>query len=115
MPGCSGDEDLLTVDVQGEITWNGRPLRKGYIVFDSEDGAGIPSQGLILDGKYNFKACPGPKIVRIHANRTYEEVGENPQRLPIAYIPFKYNSQSTLKANVVPGEDNTFSFDLHEK
>src|SRR5690606_4467175 len=82
-PGCGQrDKGPLSVDVQGEVTWNGRPLRKGVIVFDSEDGGGIPSQGLILDGKYSFKASPGPRIVRIQANRTFEEVGLNPQNLP---------------------------------
>lgn len=100
------------ITVQGTVTWDGKPLPSGSIVFDPEDGKGVPTQGGITDGQYMFAAPPGPKIVRIQAVRETDETGEYGEPVSESYIPARYNSKSTLKANVTEGGENTFSFDL---
>ncbi len=111
--GSSGPE---TYPVSGTVTWNGKPLPEGHIIFSPVDGAVAPDAGKILDGKFTFRAQAGQKRVKIEADR---EVGP---RDPVmgtiprqAYIPDRYNTETVLTAEVTPTGKNEFIFDLQEE
>ncbi|HUT57595.1 MAG TPA: hypothetical protein VNA25_07060 [Phycisphaerae bacterium] len=111
--GPSGPE---TYPVSGTVTWNGDPLPEGDIVFSPVDGSLAPDAGKIVAGKFEFQAQPGEKRVEIDATRESGEVDPVMHMAPRqAYIPSKYNSETTLKATVTAGGDNTFIFDLTEE
>ena len=54
----------------------------------------------------------GPKRVEITATRESPTPAADGLPNYVSYIPAAYNSQSTLTAEVKPGGDNTFTFDL---
>lgn len=112
---CGCGSGPKTLRVSGKVTYDGKPLENGSIVFvpvadDKAPGAGGP----IMDGVYDIPASSGPLQgvkyrVEISAMRktgrklpnimtpdasTMEEV-EN-------YIPGIYNGQSTLETTVMP-------------
>jgi hypothetical protein len=97
------------------VTWEGEPLPEGDIIFAPADGAGVPDAGKISAGRFAFRAAPGAKRVEIYAHR---EVGPpDPvmgQARRESYIPPRYNDQSILTAEVGPGGEDHFRFDLNE-
>ena len=57
---------------------------------------------------------PGNSRVEIFANK---EQGFNKgmnQATIVQYLPKKYNDETTLSKEVLPGEENVFNFDLEE-
>jgi hypothetical protein len=122
--GCgSRHENLATIS--GEVKLDGQPLERGMIKFLPMEGvAGSITSGEIVQGRYKIAARSGPAIgrnrVEIHGSRktgrtlqaafprngTIEETVE-------AVAP-QYNSQSTLKFEVKPGE-NVADFEVTAK
>jgi hypothetical protein len=109
--GC-GPSGPKTYEVTGTVTYDGKPVEKGEIIFHATDGKGSADVGQIVDGKYTLQATDGPKRVEITATR--ESSKPAPDGLPNyeSYIPKQYNNESTLTAEVKPSGENTFSFDL---
>ncbi len=54
--GCSGSGDGVTV--RGSVTYDGKPVEKGYINFHPKDGKGHPTGGEIDGGKFTVKNVP---------------------------------------------------------
>jgi hypothetical protein len=109
---CSG-AGPRTYPVSGTVTLDGQPLAEGDILFLPLDPALGPDAGQIRDGKFTFQAKAGPKRVAIRASR--------PSRIPTAmgettiwknYLPSRYNSQTTLQAEVSPQGNNDFTYHL---
>jgi hypothetical protein len=112
------------VHVQGTVTFDGQPVDHGAISFDPADGRGPNTGGEITDGNYdlsgNAGATPGKKIVRIRAYRgTGRKVEAGPPAPPgtlvdqiEGYIPARYNDNTTLTADIVPGKINEIDFQL---
>lgn len=111
--GC-GNSAIKTYRVTGSVTWNGEPVQDGNISFSPADGDGLPQTGKIVDGKYELMATAGAKKVSIHASREgpVDPVMNAPARIP--FIPPKYNSQTTLTAEVKPNDENVADFPLME-
>lgn len=63
--GCSAPGGV----VSGTVTYEGEPVKTGYVTFAPADGKG-PSVGApITDGKYTADKVPlGPKVVRVEAS-----------------------------------------------
>jgi hypothetical protein len=61
--GCSSG----TATVSGTVTYEGKPVKTGYISFAPVDGKGTIASGPIADGKYTVAMEPGSKIVKIEA------------------------------------------------
>ncbi|MEQ1828667.1 MAG: hypothetical protein ABL921_22080 [Pirellula sp.] len=70
--GCGSGERRY--DISGTVTFKGKPVPEGYIVFEpdsSKGNSGGPGKAKILDGKYDTSAEPdsgvlgGPHVVRI--------------------------------------------------
>jgi hypothetical protein len=110
--GCGGS-NLATV--QGNVTFDGKPVEQGLIVFEPADGAGPVAGGTIQNGKYRLASeggvVPGKMIVRISAVRaTGRKVEAGPPAPPgkmvdevSPYIPAIYNEKSTLTIQVAAG------------
>jgi hypothetical protein len=63
--GCS--EPAATVS--GEVTYDGQPVKKGYVTFAPADGKGPAVGAEIADGRYAAeKVPPGPKVVKVEAS-----------------------------------------------
>jgi hypothetical protein len=62
--GCGGGDAA----VSGTVTYEGVPVKSGYITFAPEDGKGTPAAAPIADGKYTVpRVSPGKKVVRVEA------------------------------------------------
>lgn len=119
--GVSGD-GLNRQAVSGTITMEGSPLAAGTIQFlpDGGDpakaiGGGAPITGGAYEIAADSGLPPGKYIVTISAPAGGADAGGGPgsgAALPKETIPEKYNTASTLKAEVKAGASNTFDFQL---
>jgi len=117
--GCSGG---ITSDfglVTGTVTMAGKPLEGAEVVFSPPSGR--PSMGLTdSSGKYELTyirdtkgAVPGTHKVRITTRP--ESVADDYSGPAFKEpIPAKYNTDTTLTADVKAGE-NTFNFELESR
>lgn len=113
--------------IAGEVTFDGKPVESGTIVFEPADGQGPTTGGKIKDGKYaltdNAAPLPGKKKVRISAGRkTGRLIPAGPPAPPdmmveeiIRYIPKTYNQQTTLACEVAPNGSRQIDFDLKSR
>jgi hypothetical protein len=63
--GC-GDSGAT---VSGEVSYDGQPVKSGYVSFTPADGKGPVAGGQITDGRYTAeKVPPGPKVVKVEAS-----------------------------------------------
>jgi hypothetical protein len=120
--GCSEPADELPREpVSGTITFEGKPLAKGMIQFIPAAGRGETQAGApIENGSYSIPQPEGPVPGRYTVVITASEAGaaapagppgrEVPS--PKELIPAKYNTRSTLTAEVKKGEKNRRDFDL---
>jgi len=111
------------VSVSGTVTWEERgqpkePLKQGRILFEPEDGQGLPVSAEIKDGKYSTKVPPGRKKVQIHASRERRDGKVDPAMGAVPreqFIPPWYNEKTKLRAEVTEKGPNDFPFDLRDK
>lgn len=113
--GCGMSAEKKTCAVKGKITWNGAPLPDGDILFRPENPAQVPEAGIIVNGAFEMQAKPGPNLVEIRACRPSKFDPVMGTTAPEPYIPPKYNTRTTLKVEVIAGENAPFTFDLKEK
>lgn len=111
--GC-GPTGPKTYPVSGTVTFDGKPVKVGDIIFIPLDRKLGPEAGTISDGKYTLRAKVGKCRVEI----TALDIGPNTKYMngsPIAenFIPERYNLESELTAEVSPDADNAFNFELH--
>jgi hypothetical protein len=111
LAGCSkSGPDLGTV--HGRVTLDGAPLNHAIVTFQppgKSPGIGNTDQNgdYVVMYKRGVMGVPvGENIVTI-----FMDAKENPRNL---VIPPRYNTESTLKREVAPG-DNEFNFDLTSK
>jgi hypothetical protein len=106
-------------DVSGTVTLDGRPLDKVNVAF--EPGEGRPSIGVTdAQGRYTLQfvggyngAIVGRHTVRI-GTEGYVLGPDGTDEFVAESLPPAYNKQSTLAADVKPGQ-NTFNFELSSK
>lgn len=100
--------------VTGTVTWEGEPVAEGDILFYPQQAGQHPDGGLIRDGRFEAKVKAGQHRVEIRATR--DSPGrDNPQmRTPPRedYIPSRYNTESTLTAEVTAVGPNQLEFAL---
>jgi hypothetical protein len=119
LAGC-GDNRPKTAAVQGTVTYKGKPVPRGTIMF-AQEGATAATGEIGADGTYRLTtfrdgdgAVLGAHKVVITAmqdNSDPNAPGWTPT--PASIIPTKYSSLGTtdLRAEV-KDEENTFNFDL---
>jgi hypothetical protein len=65
---CGGCSDP-TATVSGEVTYDGQPVKNGYVTFTPADGKGPAVGAQITDGRYTAdKVPPGEKVVKVEAS-----------------------------------------------
>ena len=116
LAGC-GPSGPATCAVSGTVTFDGTPVADGQIIFRDAAGTEKSYGGAITAGQYSFESSPGKKKVDITAMR--EVPGKmdtsNPGvEVPLmeAYIPAKYNTETTLTAEVTKSADEKIDFAL---
>ena len=113
--GCGPSGPKLYL-VTGSVTLDGQPLPQGFIGFDPADGKGNAYAGEILDGKFKFACEPGGKKVSIRASRPSKKPGPDGGPDFEQYLPPRYNTHTTLSAQVEPRDTNAdVNFDLRSK
>jgi hypothetical protein len=106
-----------TAEVTGAVTYDGKPLPEGTIIFST------PAQGFfesfaIRDGRFQGKACLGMRRIEIQAYRDSAPVPAGTPGFPSGgtwkenYLPARYSDMSDLKAEVTSAGPNDFSFSL---
>ncbi len=128
--GCGGSDDGLPREaISGNVTLDGEPLAIGYVTFDPAEGQATQSGGLITVGKFSVPReqgpVPGKYSVSISSGSAEaklspaEEKTGMPGHVPTNKardpIPAKYNTNSTLDAEVKKGGGNDFPFELKTK
>jgi len=111
--GC-GQRDgprRLRVPVSGVVTFDGRPLDVGDIIFSDRD-AGEVDACRITGGRFRGMVCPGTRRVEIVS--VPPRAKEAPDTMEVAEnrLPARYAAHSTLSADVRKQGPNEFSFDL---
>jgi hypothetical protein len=116
LPGCGGTGQ---VEVEGTVTYDGRPVPAGAIAFVAADGQGLNAGGTVLDGHYQIPTRVGPKPGKYRVEvRWAKPTGkkyrsETGAMLEVTEegLPVKFNDKSELTADLKPGK-NTIDFDL---
>ncbi len=104
------------VEVVGQVTYQGEPIKQGTIQFRPESGRAISS--LITDGLFEIepnKITPGEYQVRVYSQK---ETGrkipspdgwmeKSPASAPefVQVLPEKYNLKTALSATIVVGQN----------
>jgi len=98
------------VQVRGEITVNGTPVPVGRVVYvPKQPSDAIPGgqfASAVTNGKYSLELPPGAYRVEIHQ---YEE---SPIDQVSQLLPKKFNTESTLTADVTGTNSNQIDFSL---
>jgi len=113
LTGCGGSS---AVKLEGNVTFQDKPIESGEIVFVPADSKTPAVASKIEQGKYVCEVPPDANQVRVTA---YREIPgkfdtSNPGQkntLIEMYIPAKYNSKSELSAEV-DGTKSTLDFKL---
>lgn len=120
--GC-GDNGGRVV-VNGVVTFDGKPLEDGSVVFSGEKGAA--GVGKVVNGSFSLSESgeqPGvqPGSYTVLVQSWFEELGSvlpngsfspGKPRIPLSYMDAK---KSGLTAEVKSGRTNKFTFDLTSK
>lgn len=109
--GCGGNGRTL-YPVKGKVTFEGKAIEQGDILFVPEDARWGPESARIVAGEYRALVAAGKHRVEI----TALDIGPHTRYLdgsPLAsnFIPGRYNAASTLKAEVSE-TTNTLDFAL---
>jgi len=111
------------VAVSGSISYDGKPLERGQIVFEPQ-GPGRMAIAQIVDGRYAIAAergpMPGNYLVRITAARptgakaSSGPTGGNELRdVYEQFVPARYNDRSELSVKIEATSHVEHDFDLH--
>lgn len=126
--GCGESNEIGRLPVSGKVTWNGQPLKTGYIMF-RQDGAGASSGSAIVDGSFEMPVNRGIPIGKYKVEITSEKKTSEKVELDPAdwgnerqgemvhateqFIPARYNTETKLSLTV-EGPPVAVSYDLTE-
>jgi hypothetical protein len=113
--GCGHDARRPTAPASGIVTYRGKPLDHGRVVFVHESGEGAASD-IAADGRYTLNATVGRNAVMVQCPDPNPK-SSAPERgigmFPPSLIPERYGDhmRSGLTCDVRDGK-NTADFDL---
>ncbi|QEG42356.1 hypothetical protein [Roseimaritima ulvae] len=110
--GCGGPGLPPMHPVSGTVTFAGKPIENGSIVFDPVGGQGVAAMGTIENGQIKAEVPAGEKILRITAMRETAEQDQYGEVVTESYIPEKYNVNSQIKQTVSADGANQFDIKL---
>lgn len=120
LAGC-GPSKPATYLVAGSVSFDGKPVKGGEIVFVPQVRTLGPDAGRIADGKYSAWVKGGKCRVEIRASaigpKSPRVIGPKPSMgagapIPTNYISACYNDQSELTVEVSARARNVFDFQL---
>lgn len=91
--------------VQGSVTLNGQPIKKGAIAFRPTDGMGPSAGGMIENGEYTVeKITPGEKLVLISAINQGKVIKSREEAMKMIEEAKKQGKQleEALRADLIP-------------
>lgn len=124
LAGCSHSDSPELAPVRGTVTYKGKPLAGGTIVFAPDPTRNTPGPlahaEIQTDGTYQLKsgeaagAAPGWHRVTVVALLVPPPVKGQTVGVPRSLIPEKYRDPelSGLSCEVTAGKDNTINFNL---
>lgn len=131
LAGCGGGESgPPRAAVEGRVTYEGTPLKRGIIVFVPAEGTSGPkTSASIVDGAFKLDADGGPLVGRhtVEIEALDETLApddeqaiarmkaEGIKRVDVIKLPPVYNRNSKLTADIKPEQDNTLTFSLTAK
>ncbi len=123
--GCSSDptpvDPLPRVPVSGSVTFEGAPLAEGMIQFDPVAGSqGTSASGAVTAGAFAIEKALGPVPGKYQVSissrppagiAASETPGGTPKSKPET-IPAKYNTSTTLEADIPAGGSSSLAYVL---
>ena len=116
--GCSGEKPVGDI-VQGTVNLDGKPLEKGRVNVVPTDNVGAGVGAEIVNGKFELRIKPGPKLVQITSDKfvgKQKVYPDDPQSTTVdkfeQILPDKYNKATELKMDVKAGGKTQVKFDL---
>lgn len=122
--GCNSG----TVKISGRATFQGQPIEKGKISFDSTDGSVQGVSGEILNGDFDLTLKQVnekvPMVVRVWGFKNTGKKVKAPAGAPgitqenelldeiQMYIPAEHNNSSKKIVEIEPGKNNVFDIEL---
>lgn len=117
LSGCSkGYEGEDRVPVQGEVTYQGKPITGGSIDFMPMEGQESKASAAIADGKYALEEKFGPNLGKYKVviyglepvpGQTSEEGDPKTEQI----LPEQYNDRTTLEVEIT-AEEQPYDFHL---
>jgi hypothetical protein len=120
LSGCGTAAGPSKGHVTGTVTLDGQALEKGTILFSSADHTAPNAAATIQHGVYSAEVYAGKMEVQISAlqvvgQRKLYDTADSPSRdITEERLPARYNSQSTLTADIKSGEQK-LDFPLQSK
>jgi hypothetical protein len=115
--GCGdGRVKLPTASVSGTVTYRGKPLPGGRVLFQHSTGQAA-AVDIAKDGSFKLLAFQGPNQVAVFCYECEGSIVGVPPRKPVKdLIPSRYNdaANSGLTFDVQSGEDNLAQFTLKD-
>jgi hypothetical protein len=112
--GCgvgSGQQVVTLIPVKGKVTYNGRPVTKGWVRFEP-DGYGRPARGQLQpDGSFVLTTTKDGDGVVAGAHRVAVVASDKSLANDRAFRKYASPNTSRLTADV-DSEHNEFTFDL---
>ncbi|MCC9606966.1 hypothetical protein LOC68_15215 [Blastopirellula sp. JC732] len=119
MSGCQTKSGPSTYPVSGLVTYQGKPVESGRIIFvpdTTELGSGPTCACEIVAGKFSGESTAGVKKIEIYGSWETDQMikmddgtGHVKKR---ASIPSKHNEGSKLKVDVEPARNDDLVFEL---
>lgn len=115
--GCGdGRVRLPTAGVSGTVTYQGKPLSGGRVLFYHPSGQAAAAD-IAADGSFKFLAFQGKNQVAVYCYQCEGSIVGVPPRKPVkSLIPSRYTevASSGLTFDVKPGDDNAAQFTLKD-
>jgi len=112
--GCDSGPRLY--EIKGKVSFDGIPVAKGDITLRPEKPSTAPQGATIKDGSFQIKASEGKYKVEIISTRVVPgKKGPMGEDAIEEFIPQKYNTKTTLEAEVKSSGKNELIFELTSK
>ena len=111
--GCGGEQGMQ--EVSGTVTYNGQPVDRGEIRLISLEAGESTDAGVIIAGRFSFLASGGTRRVEIRGSRPLPAQQQTEPEMGLMYedyIPARFNTQSTLSAEIGKDDSHELRFDL---
>lgn len=116
--GCGGSNGPRKYGVSGAVTFDGKPIERGFITLQASSPPAQSEGAKIADGAFSLTAIPGEYKVEIRGVRSVPFVEGKTSGLMVDenYVPDRYNQKTELVAKVTNAEkDNVLKFELTSK